>query len=173
MSRAYVVCVCVWLGDGDWEIVFRCVRDQCRQLCWCSGWWECSPWVICNCVKSPVMEEWHLVVSGAKFMAWIRDIAPPPRSGFQTLLHSPRWRWSGGGTGGGTEGQVHVEAKAERMELEPTRAEQAGLEPPRAEQTDMEPTRAEQAGLEPTRAEQTGLEPPRAEQTGLEPPRAE
>ncbi len=24
-------------------------------------------------------------------MVWIRDIAPPPRSGFQTLLHITRW----------------------------------------------------------------------------------
>ncbi len=27
--------------------------------------------------ESPVMWEWPLVVSVAKFMAWIRDIAPP------------------------------------------------------------------------------------------------
>ncbi len=37
---------------------------------------KCSPWVICDSlcgVKVHVMGEWPLVVSGAKFMAWIRD----------------------------------------------------------------------------------------------------
>ncbi len=37
------------------------------------------------------------------------------------------------------------EARAERMELEPTRAEQTDLEPTRVEQMGPEPTRAEQA----------------------------
>ncbi len=65
------------------------------------------------------------MVNEAKFMARIRDIAPPPQGAASrrssTILGG---RWNGGGTGGGTEGQVHVEARAERMELEPTRAEQ-------------------------------------------------
>ncbi len=89
----------------------------------------------------------------------IRDIAPPPRSGFQTLLYNPGGRWSRVETGGGTEGQVHVEVEwlwieAKLAELE-ARAETTELEPTRAERTDLEPTRAEQTGLEPTRAEQT------------------
>ncbi len=46
---------------------------------------KCSPWVICNCVKSPVMWEWPLVVSGAMFMAWIRDITRESSSNTVTL----------------------------------------------------------------------------------------
>ncbi len=80
------------------------------------------------------------MVSERNCMDRIRDIAPPPpRSGFQTLLYNPGWRWSGGGTGGGTEGQVHVEVERLGAEAEP-----AG-QSTKAEQTEQEPTRAEQA----------------------------
>ncbi len=88
----------------------------------------------------------------------------PPRSGFQTLLNTEQYRWSEGGTGGGTEGQVPVW----QTRPEPTRAEQTRPEPTRAEQTRPEATRAEQTRPEATRAEQTRPEPNRAEQTGQE-----
>ncbi len=58
--------MCVWLDDGDWEMVNRCKRDYSEQLCGCSEWWECSLRVICNCVKVHVLGEWPLVVNGGK-----------------------------------------------------------------------------------------------------------
>ncbi len=68
---------------------------------------SCSPWVMCSCG----------VVRGNQ----IRDRAPPPKSGFQTL-HTHGTIQQGGGAevepGEGTEGQVHEEP----MRQEPTRA---------------------------------------------------
>lgn len=95
-----------------------------------------------------------------------------PRSGFRTLLYDPGEWWSGGGTGGWTEGQVHVEV--ERLGTE---AESAGQSTKVEQKTRLTPTeqgtRVEPTEQEPTRAEQTGQEPTRAEQTGQEPTRAE
>ncbi len=75
MSRAYVVCVCDWVMVIGWLFAGVCVisADSCVGAV-DDG--KCSPWVICDwlCgVKVDVMGEWPLVVSGAKFMAWICD----------------------------------------------------------------------------------------------------
>ncbi len=69
------------------------------------------------------------MASKRKCMDQIRDTAPPPpRSGFQMLLYNQGGRWSGGGTGGGTEGQVHVKVERLGAKAEPagqsTKAEQ-------------------------------------------------
>ncbi len=79
--------------------------------------------------------------------------------------YNPGGRWSGGGTGGWTEGQVHVEVERLGTEAEPagqsTKAEQETRVKPteqgaRTGLTEQEPTRAEQTEQEPARAEQTG-----------------
>ncbi len=63
--------------------------------------------------------------------------------------YNPGGRWSGGGTGGGTEGQVHVEV--ERLG---TKAEPAGQSTKAEQETRVKPTeqgaRAEQMGQKPT-----------------------
>ncbi len=62
--------------------------------------------VMCNSlcgVKVNIMEGRPLVAIGRKVTDRIRYRAPP-----QTV-YNPGGRWSGGGTGGGMEGQVHVE----------------------------------------------------------------
>ncbi len=86
--------------------------------------------------------------------------------------NNPGGRWSRGGTGRGTEGQVHVEMTRPGTEAKPaeqsTKAEQTRQEPTRAEQTRPEPTRAEQTGQKTSTAEQTEQEPTSAEQTGQE-----
>ncbi|KAL0147133.1 hypothetical protein M9458_057657, partial [Cirrhinus mrigala] len=84
-----------------------------------------------------------LVVSGLNFMDQVRDIAPPPSSGFQKLQtqNNPRERWS--------RAEVHVEdlgTEAGPAE-QGTRAEPAGQE-----QTEQETSMAEQ---ETTTAGQT------------------
>ncbi len=122
--------------------------------------------VLCG-VRVNMMERRPLVAIERKATDRIHDRAPPTRSGFQTLQYNPGGWWSGGGTGGGTEGQVHVEMERLGIEAErEARTETMELEPTRAEQTELEPTRAERTGLEPTRAERTGLEPTSAEETG-------
>ncbi len=88
-------------------------------------------------------------------MDQIHDIAPPPpRSGFQTLLYNPGGRWSGGGTGGGTESQVHVEVEWPGTEAEMAEQETWADPEARTGPTEQGPTRAEPMGREPNRVEQ-------------------
>ncbi len=110
------------------------------------------------------------MVSGRKITNRIRDRAPPPRSGFQMLQtqNNPGGRWSGGGTGGGTENQVHVEVTRPGTEAklaeQSTKAEQTRQEPTSAEQTGQESSTMEQ---EPTSAELTEQAASMAEDWGL------
>ncbi len=153
---------CVWsvqsvvcASSVQWmmgNVVFGWYVTVC--VVWKSMWWMSDLWWWVN--RSSWPDLWH---------------RPPPRSGFQTLLYNPGGRWSGGGTGGGTEGQVHVEvewlwieaksaeqeARRRRRKLEPTRAVRTELEAHQGGAgTDLEPTSAERTDLEPTKAEQDG-----------------
>ncbi len=129
------------------------------------------------------MWEWPLVESDQKFMAWIRDIAPPPRSGFQTLLHITRWaverrrnRGRDGGPGPcgrqcGEDGTGAHQGRADRTEAPQGGADGPGAHQGRADGTVTLLGGAEGTGAHQGRADRTVN--PRTEQMDLEPPRAE
>ncbi len=115
------------------------------------------------------------MASDQKFMAMIRDIAPPPRSGFQTLLHITRWaverrrnRGRDGGPGpcgsqGGEDGTGAHQGRADRSE-----APQGGADGPGAHQGGADGIGAPQGGADGTGDHQGGADGTGAPQGGAD-----
>ncbi len=164
-SKAYKACV---------------MSDQWNQLCVVSAmdYGKCSLWVICNClcgVKVNVMEEWPLVASEQKFMARIRDIAPPkerlPDAPIQSRRAVERRRSRGrdGGPGPRGSGVAGDQGRAgSQGRDEGTGAHQGWADGTGAHQGGADGTGAHQGGADGTGAHQGGADGTGAHQGGAD-----